>query len=454
MPWSTWALRDVPARAQAWVLAVDAMGFLAALTAIAVWPPDLTGLVAAIPLAVGTVIGVECSRQVEQARGPRSSPLHKDFQTVWMLACALVLPLGLALPGVMLAYWLWRQRAGRCLPYRAVFSASMTALAVLASRAGYEALTAIGSGGLPPGVITAVAIAVAAVAYGLADIVITAVAIMLMEPRAPAGQAFGRPADLVIDAAALGLGGLVAAAALTTPWTALLGIPVVVMLQRSLLVAPLESEAHTDAKTGLDSIGWWWRQAEQALGRARRRSEPFAVLVIDIDHFKRINDSFGHPVGDEVLRSVAQLIRGAVRDRDLVGRYGGEEFVLALPGTAPSLAAQIAHRLRHRVAETPFWPYPEVRSTVPPATLTISVGYAACPRDSDDLDRLVRLADQALYAAKAAGRNEVRGCAHDGTDLPDLDRRHAEPGLADLDRRHAEHSAGADETAVDRPISA
>ncbi len=146
-----------------------------------------------------------------------------------------------------------------------------------------------------------------------------------------------------------------------------------------------------------------------ALHSARARHLPVSVLMVDLDHFKRINDQHGHPAGDEVLRRVADLLRRCARASDITGRYGGEEFLLVLPGLDRRAAAQRADQLREAIEA--------LRIDVVGAddvgrslSLTASLGIATCPADSDapcDGDALIAAADAALYAAKAAGRNRV-----------------------------------------------
>ncbi len=135
--------------------------------------------------------------------------------------------------------------------------------------------------------------------------------------------------------------------------------------------------------------------------------------MIDVDHFKRINDQHGHVAGDEVLRKVAQRIEGAVRGSDVAARYGGEEFVILLPGTGHEAGAQLAERIRRAMADKTF----EVASSAEPVPVTVSIGVAEhrAGADTEDLevvgDRLLARADYALYEAKAGGRNSVARAA-------------------------------------------
>jgi diguanylate cyclase (GGDEF)-like protein len=123
---------------------------------------------------------------------------------------------------------------------------------------------------------------------------------------------------------------------------------------------------------------------------------PLALLALDVDHFKRINDQGGHQLGDTVLREVAQCCRDALRETDLAARIGGEEFALLLPGSDLEQAQQLAERLRRAIAELQL-----------PATVTVSIGCAELTLAMASIDALLARADEALYAAKDAGRNRV-----------------------------------------------
>lgn len=142
-----------------------------------------------------------------------------------------------------------------------------------------------------------------------------------------------------------------------------------------------------------------WVQTE--IYRSKRFDHPFSMLFVDIDHFKKINDRYGHGNGDFVLQRVARLIRNALRPADEIGRYGGEEFIVGLVEAGPEGAQRIAERVREKIANTPF-EFSGVRATV-----TVSIGIATLSPKCNQPDALLREADKALYAAKHAGRNKV-----------------------------------------------
>jgi diguanylate cyclase (GGDEF)-like protein len=175
-----------------------------------------------------------------------------------------------------------------------------------------------------------------------------------------------------------------------------------------VLVHHLKVAANTDRKTGLLNAAAWHSEAERAL--RREGDGPRGVLVLDLDHFKRVNDTYGHIAGDQVLQAIADGLRNEVRDRDLVGRFGGEEFVVllaALPGGGGAELAAVAERMRRRVESLRVEiPTPDGPMTV--TGLTVSIGGAVHSRSGEDLRSLLHVADIALYSAKRAGRNMVR----------------------------------------------
>ena len=161
--------------------------------------------------------------------------------------------------------------------------------------------------------------------------------------------------------------------------------------------------AVTDQLTGLHNRRYMTGQLEALVRRAQRGGDPVAALMVDIDHFKKINDTYGHDVGDEVLREFAARLASNVRAIDLPCRYGGEEFTVIMPDTGLGDAERIAERIRLHVAGAPF----RVAQGREILTVTISIGVAATLGETDTPEALLKRADAAVYEAKAAGRNRV-----------------------------------------------
>ena len=161
--------------------------------------------------------------------------------------------------------------------------------------------------------------------------------------------------------------------------------------------------AFTDYLTGLRTRGYFEQQLELEFKRAERKQQKFALLMIDIDHFKVLNDTFGHHIGDQLLRDVTSILMKDMREVDTVARYGGEEFVIILPETTETGAVFVAQRLRRAVDQAKFF----AGSPHSVQHLTISIGVAVYDTDAQFKRDLIEFADAALYAAKHAGRNRV-----------------------------------------------
>ena len=176
---------------------------------------------------------------------------------------------------------------------------------------------------------------------------------------------------------------------------------VAVAIQNARLFKEVQQLAHTDSLTGLNNRRRFFELAQHEIKRRERHPTPLAVIMLDVDHFKLVNDTYGHAIGDLALQTVARRCKQAVRNIDILGRYGGEEFVSILLGTDLYGAKIVAERLRQRVEAPP------IETENGPLTVTISIGIAELTPDCQDLDLLLRRADQALYMAKQAGRNRV-----------------------------------------------
>ncbi len=161
--------------------------------------------------------------------------------------------------------------------------------------------------------------------------------------------------------------------------------------------------AITDALTGLHNRRYMETHLAALVDQAAARGKPIAVLILDIDFFKSINDSYGHDAGDDVLREFALRIRKAIRNIDLACRYGGEEFVIVMPETDMAVATMVAERIRRRIASEPF----AIQQGVRKLEVTISIGIAAIGASGDTAAAILKRADCALYRAKRDGRNRV-----------------------------------------------
>ena len=200
-------------------------------------------------------------------------------------------------------------------------------------------------------------------------------------------------------------------------------------IENARLFGEVQRLARIDELTGLLNRRHFFERAEQELARAKRYKRPLSAILLDVDHFKRVNDNHGHAVGDEVLRVVARRCRETVRSVDILGRYGGEEFVILVPDTSEAGTGEVlAERLRACIAQEP------IASSGEAIAVTISLGVAGLRPDTDDLAKLLDRADTALYAAKEAGRNCVKlatppeSTAEGGTAEGPDGRKEGEPG--------------------------
>ncbi len=168
------------------------------------------------------------------------------------------------------------------------------------------------------------------------------------------------------------------------------------------MAGKLEKEVCHDSLTGLFTRNIFQIRLSEECAQSLRHQQPLALMMTDIDHFKAVNDTYGHVAGDKVLQEIAHILQEVVRGEDCVARYGGEEFVLLLPQTPKLGALRVAEKLRQMVEECPF--KIEGQQAI---FLTISIGISLFPDDTKNIQELIELADQALYAAKKSGRNRV-----------------------------------------------
>lgn len=176
-----------------------------------------------------------------------------------------------------------------------------------------------------------------------------------------------------------------------------------VAISHARLFRQTQKQAMTDALTGLFNHGYFQERLDREIKLADRNSEQVSLILLDLDHLKRFNDTYGHPYGDAALCRVASIMRTGVREVDVCARYGGEEFVVILPQCDRENALEIAERLRELIASSPLDKVGQV---------TASIGVATYPTGAKNKDELVEMADRAMYLAKAAGRNRVRTLAH------------------------------------------
>lgn len=181
----------------------------------------------------------------------------------------------------------------------------------------------------------------------------------------------------------------------------------VLWMQIQLLQRDLVRLARVDALTGVLNRGAFLQEFEREVSRAEREGGTFSLAIFDLDRFKLLNDRYGHPLGDQVLKGFTAILEGAIRKHDVIGRYGGEEFALLMPNTGEETATRVAERVRREVESR------GVEVAGRRIGLTVSGGVATFGVEGHDWDSLLSAADTALYDAKAAGRNQVLTASHD-----------------------------------------
>jgi len=399
---ANWAIWELPRWLRRFVLATI-LAYAAALgVAAARLPAHLHDLeVFGILLAFG-VATVELTRRTGEPAG-----LIKDLHGVWQLPAALLLPPLYGLMASVPILVLSQLRIRRALIYRRAFTAAAIGLSLgAASLVFHAALHPAGASlsGLPSGQLRWVLLAAGCAALRtLINKGLVVTAVKGSEPTASLRQLAWDREVIYNDVAELCLSVVIVFAVAHISLMIAFALPFVTLLQRSFRHTQLAGEARIDGKTGLLNAATWQREAHTEVSRAVRTHTPVAVAMMDIDHFKAVNDSYGHLAGDAVLAGLSAALRGLLRDYDIVGRFGGEEFAILLPHTTAAEARDIAERLRVRLAKI-ITPVTAGAESVP-LRITVSIGVAALEEARRDLDELLAAADSALYQAKQSGRN-------------------------------------------------
>jgi diguanylate cyclase (GGDEF)-like protein len=398
-PVRRWPVWSVKGSALAYVLAIELLAFGAVVFALYTRP--ISGLTPLLVLAGLSIAYSEAADRIETFRRYLGSDhVWSDSLSVSTFAGVFVLPLGCAgiLIGVLYGHTLLvGRRRNSVRPYRQIFSCATVILAAFSAAATYHLMAAAGPG---IGLRGTAAIALALAVYTAVNLAIMMCGVYLAARPPQIRQLLPGHSELEFELATLILGVVTAVLVLHTLWLTPVVLALIAVLHRSALVAQLTVDASTDSKTGLLNAGAWRERARQHLQRAHRASQPAAVLLIDLDHFKVINDTHGHLVGDLVLHAVACCLTDELRGYDAIGRYGGEEFVILLTETESALALEIGERLRQQIRSLGQGLDEQVQ-------VTASIGLASYPADGLDVDQMLAAADAALYAAKRGGRDRV-----------------------------------------------
>ena len=336
--------------------------------------------------------------------------MTRDFLTVWVLPVAVLLPPVYAMLAPIPLQILTLLRVYRGVVYRRVFTVGAMAISYGAASVLFHAFPASFAG---PSIGTGmhaltwtVAVAVAEQVGRRGHQVLILGGIKLTDPTVRfVDLEFNREA-LVGDFAEFDLGVLITIVVAVNAVLAIFAVPTVLLVRRFMMHAQLLAQSRVDTKTGLLNASTWEAEAEVEITRAVRTGSPLALALVDIDHFKAVNDTYGHLVGDKTLRAVTDALQSQLRSYDVAGRFGGEEFAILLPHARGDDALHVAERLRAHIAgmSIPIGDDPEHG---PAVRVTISVGVASLDGANRELTDMLAAADAALYYAKETGRNKT-----------------------------------------------
>ncbi|HEY2194703.1 MAG TPA: GGDEF domain-containing protein [Actinomycetospora sp.] len=403
--WDLWSLRP---RALTYVLVVDVLAIAVTVAPFVGRPATGQDWLVAGLLFLGAAVHAEAARHIERIRITRTDRPFIDLKSMWTFAGLLLVHLGpaLVLVTATFAYW-WVRNEQHPPPHRWIFSWATVVLGTGAAALvllDIDKSTLLTAAAGPKGLVL---IALAAlVRWTVNHGLVVGIILLLSSPTPSVRRHLASPADTLLGLGALALGAALAVLAAASPWLVPILLVPVIMLHRGVLVDQFRQASRTDPKTGLANGSAWAEMAAKEMARTRRLGTGLAVLMVDLDNFKAVNDAHGHLAGDEVLRAVAAALSAEVRGYDAVGRFGGEEFVVLLSGVDPASASHTADRLRTRIGSLDL----TVAGPGGPTRirgLTASIGCVASPKAAGTVDELVGAADGALYEAKRAGRDRV-----------------------------------------------
>jgi len=400
-----WKLWELPAKALLLVLGVEFVTVVATVRAIA--DSSWSGLHFGRFLLM-LMLGIayfELTYQLHRMRSSFGRDKLVELNSVWTFAAVILLPLGYTIGLVigLFAFAGLRRRQQRGTPHRLAYSAAVLVLTAVAAHAVAVRLNP-GLAALPSGPSAAGAIAASAAVFIVLNVALVATVIFLAAGPMPLRDLIPARDELGLEVATLVLGVLTAEMIHDQVWLTPAVLILMLLLQRSSLVAQLQVAATTDTKTGLLNATAWQELAQRELLRAQRDSSPCAVMLLDLDHFKQVNDTVGHISGDHALKAVAEALNRELRGYDAVARFGGEEFVVFLNDLTLLDARQVAERTLSRIRAVTV---SGKKPGGPQVSLTASIGLAAYPDHGSDLTDLLEAADSALYAAKRSGRDQV-----------------------------------------------
>jgi diguanylate cyclase (GGDEF)-like protein len=403
-----WPVWELPRWLSAFVITVvlaDAAFIAVAASRVPIRLHDLALFGALLACSAATV---ELTRRAGENLG-----FVKDVYAIWELPVAVLLPLAYApvLPIIRFTLAQWRIR--RVPVYRRAFSAAAIGLSYVAAGLVFRALIGLDPG--TPGIHGTSAdpdrhalawmacVAVSAIVMFIVNQTLVLTAIKGSDPSVKLREVQFSREPMYNDLTELCVAVLVTFCLASSLVAVVFALAFVPLLQRSLRHARLLKDSRLDSKTELLNAATWERDATAELTRAIRTRSPLAVALLDIDRFKGINDTYGHLVGDQVIKEIARTLRSLLREYDLAGRFGGEEFSVVLPQTRSVDALRIAERIRSSIAGL------SIITGGERVQVTVSIGVSALDSGTRrEFAELMAAADAALYRAKASGRDQVQ----------------------------------------------
>lgn len=408
---SRWDLWSKPAPMIAFLLSWEVLAAGALALGMATSGP-VTGLDWArfAGLAVCATVHIQLTRRQEERRRNRLAAVHIDLSGIWVFPGALLLPIELTLL-LILVVRVQRWVNSRRPPHKFLFTSFTHAVSALLAQRFFVAVA-------PPALIgldqlDALRVFGLLLLTGLIYAAVQAVAIGTLLALGGTTQrtlknVLGSKTDNLLDAATIGMGIVTTILLVTMPAAVVVLVLVGVVGNRLAEISQLQEDAQTDPKTGVLNMRGWSESAQRAFIRSSRAGDRVALLMVDFDYFKWINDTFGHPAGDDVLRHMGHLLEEVTRPSDVVGRFGGEEFIVLLPDTDTDAAAHIADRIGIAINKAEIDTTTKRGGQTTISDRSASIGVAVYPENGTSLEDLLHAADAAVYEAKERGRNQVR----------------------------------------------
>jgi diguanylate cyclase (GGDEF)-like protein len=383
-------MSDLPRAARIYVAAVLVAAAVAGIAGILLAPPRLERL----PVAVVILLCATIAQQFKV-----KSPKHQSYYTTTIFFFAAAVLFGPAyVIAIILAAHVVELLRVRYRWYIQVFNVANFVLSAIAA----GAIAGIGQSAQPWSTGAAVFyVALAGLTFIALNHFLTALVIMWARgvPISRAGTMDWE--NVGTDLALMSVGALGSLLWLTSPWLVPLCLGPLFLIYRSLLVPSLKEEARTDPKTELANMKHWNQLAQAEVERARRFGRPLSVVLADFDLLRDVNNRYGHLMGDQMIRRVADAIRASLREYDVPARFGGDEFAVLMPETTLPEAMAVAERIRRGVEAI------VLKSGDGAVPASVSIGVALFPAHGRTASDLLAAADRAVYQAKALGRNRV-----------------------------------------------